>query len=154
VEAKTFDYVTYIAAAPEKVWNALLDGETTAKYWQHVNVSDWRPGSRWEHRGVGERGRVDLVGEVVECVPPRRLVLTWAFPDDVGRPERHTRVAIDIGTGPAAGVTRLSVTHDGLEPGSDMLDGITDGWPKVLASLKTLLETGRALPVLWHEEAA
>ena len=47
------------------------------------------------------------------------------------------------------GITRLTVTHAGLEPGSDMLEGITDGWPKVLSSLKTILETGKPLPRLW-----
>jgi hypothetical protein len=41
------------------------------------------------------------------------------------------------------------VTHSDLEPGSKMLTGITGGWPKVLSSLKSLMETGRALPVLW-----
>jgi hypothetical protein len=43
----------------------------------------------------------------------------------------------------------LTVTHDRLEHGSEMLEGIADGWPKVLSSLKSLLETGRALPELW-----
>ena len=47
-----FEYVTYISAPPEKVWNALLDGKQTKKYWQHENRSEWRPGSRWEHRGT------------------------------------------------------------------------------------------------------
>ena len=46
MEKLQFNYVTYIAATPEKVWNALLDPETTAKFWQHVNLSDWKPGSK------------------------------------------------------------------------------------------------------------
>lgn len=46
-------------------------------------------------------------------------------------------------------VVRLTVTHDRLEPGSEMQKGITDGWPKVLSSLKSLLETGSPLPKLW-----
>ena len=48
-----FIYVTYIATTPEKLWNALIDPETTTKYWTHVNVSDWQPGSTWEHRDSG-----------------------------------------------------------------------------------------------------
>jgi uncharacterized protein YndB with AHSA1/START domain len=139
--------VTYISTTPEKVWNALIDPAMTAKYWQHENVSDWKPGSRWEHRRSDKERKLDLVGRVVESVPPRRLVITWAFPADEGRPEKFTRVTFEIE--PVRGVVRLTVTHDELETGSDMLRGITDGWPKVLSSLKTLLETERALPMLW-----
>jgi uncharacterized protein YndB with AHSA1/START domain len=49
-------YVTYITATPEEVWTALTDPETTSKYWQHVNVSDWQPGSPWEHQQNGKGG--------------------------------------------------------------------------------------------------
>lgn len=142
-----FVYVTYISASPDKLWNALLDAEMTTKYWQHVNVSDWRPGSRWEHRRAGKGGALQLVGKVIESVPPRRLVLTWAFPSDEAREEKHTRVTFEIE--PIGEVARLTVTHDRLEPGSEMLHGITEGWPKVLSSLKTLMEAGQPLPQLW-----
>src|SRR5439155_23227770 len=125
----------------------LLDAKLTAQYWQHENVSDWKPGSRWEHRRGGKNGPLDLVGKVVESVPPKRLVITWAFPADESRPEKHSRVTFEIE--PYRGVVRLTVTHDQLEPGSDMLEGITKGWPKVLSSLKSLLEVGQALPTLW-----
>jgi len=138
-----FVYVTYISATPEKLWNALIDAEMTTKYWQHVNVSDWQPGSRWEHRRADKDGAVLLVGKVIESSPPRRLVLTWAFPADEAREEKHTRVTFELE--PIGDVVRLTVTHDRLEPGSDMLQGITQGWPKVLLSLKSLMEAGRAL---------
>jgi uncharacterized protein YndB with AHSA1/START domain len=142
-----FIYVTYIAATPEKLWNALIDAEMTTKYWQHINVSDWQPGSRWEHRRAGKDGAVLLVGKVIESSPPRRLVLTWAFPADEAREEKHTRVTFELE--PMGDVVRLTVTHDRLEPGSDMLQSITRGWPKVLSSLKSLMEAGHALPDLW-----
>jgi uncharacterized protein YndB with AHSA1/START domain len=142
-----FVYVTYIATTPEKLWDALIDSKMTAQYWQNDNVSDWKPGSRWEHRSSDKKGTVRLVGKVVESVRPRRLVLTWAFPADEAREDKHTRVTFDIET--FRGVVRLTVTHDHLEPGSEMLEGITAGWPKVLSSLKSLLESGRALPQLW-----
>jgi uncharacterized protein YndB with AHSA1/START domain len=140
-------YVTYISTSPEKLWDALVNAEITTKYWQHVNVSDWQPGSKWAHRGADKEGVVHLVGKVIESSPPRRLVLTWAFPADEGREENHTRVTFEIE--PVRGVARLTVTHDRLEPGSEMLQGITDGWLKVLSSLKSLMETGRPLPQLW-----
>ncbi len=142
-----FVYVTYIAASPRKVWNALVDAKATKKYWQHVNASDWRPGSRWEHRNDSRRAEVHIVGKVVECKPPRRLVITWASPEDEGVRKRHSRVSVEIE--PFRKVVRLTVIHDRLEPRSEMLEGVTDGWPKVLASLKSLLETGKPLPKLW-----
>lgn len=142
-----FVYVTYIATTPGKLWNALLDPKMTGRYWQHRNVSDWKPGSPWEHRSCDERGTLGLVGKVVEFSPAKRLVLTWAFPRDRARLEKHSRVTIEMAR--YRGVVRLTVKHDRLKAGSDMLKGITEGWPKVLSSLKSLLETGRPLPELW-----
>ena len=142
-----FVYVTYISTSPKKLWDALIDPEITTKYWQHVNVSDWQPGSKWEHRGTDKERTLRLVGKVVEVSPPRRLVLTWAFPADEAREEKHSRVTFEIE--PIGDVVRLTVTHDRLEPRSEMLEGITEGWPKVLSSLKSLLEVGRPLPKLW-----
>ena len=138
-----FVYVTYIRAKPEQVWKALIDGEFTRQYWEHDNVSDWKPGSAWEHRRSDGSSKVDLIGEVVESSPPRRLVMTWAFPADAANRAKHSRVALDIE--PIDDMVRLTVTHDDLEPDSDMLRGISYGWPRVLSSLKSLLETGRPL---------
>ncbi len=142
-----FIYVTYIAASPEKVWKAIVDPQTAAKYWQHVNLSEWRPGSKWEHRENDSQGALRLVGRVVESSPPRRLVLTWAVPADEGKEEKHSRVTLEIQ--PLGDLVRLTVTHDRFEPGSEMLESIKEGWPKVLSSLKSLLETGKPLPSLW-----
>lgn len=138
-----FVYVIYIAATQEKVWKALLDGEMTRQYWGRENVTDWKPGSKWEHRRFDEARTVDLVGLVVECDPPRRLVLTWAEPADGADRSRHTRVAIDVEK--VDDMVRLTVTHDKFKPGSDMLRKISNGWPRVLSSLKSFLETGRPL---------
>jgi len=142
-----FVYVTYISTSPEKLWKALLDPETTAKYWQHTNVSDWKPGSKWEHRRADKERTVVLVGKVLESTPPRRLVLTWAAPEDAAREEKHSRVTFELE--PIGDVVRLTVTHDRFEPGSKMLPSIREGWPKVLSSLKSLLEAGHPLPRLW-----
>jgi uncharacterized protein YndB with AHSA1/START domain len=142
-----FVYVTYISASPRQVWDALTDPEITTKYWQHVNLSDWSPGSRWEHRDSDKNGEVKLVGKVIESFPPRRLVVTWALPLDAAHEEKHTRVTFEIE--PVGSIVRLTVTHDRLEPGSEMFEDITRGWPKVLSSLKSLLEVGRPLPKLW-----
>ena len=135
-----FVYVIYIDTTPEKAWSALLEWDMTRQYWLHDNVSDWKVGSRWEHRRTTGTPQVDIVGRVVEVAAPRRLVITWAFPQDEGHPSRHTRVTFDIEQ--VESLVRLTVTHADLEPGSEMERGITIGWPRVLSSLKTLLETG------------
>ena len=76
---------------------------------------------------------------MVENDPPHRLVVTWRTPS--GEASRVTYLVE-----PHEGVVKLTVTHDGLVPGSEMDRGIRGGWPVVLSSLKTLLETGQALP--------
>lgn len=136
-----FVYVTYIASTPSQVWKALIDGDLTRQYWKHTNESDWKPGSRWRHVTADGTGTVRLVGSVVEVVPPKRLVLTWGEPADADNPSRHSRVAIDIEE--VADMVRMTVTHDELEP--EMARKIAAGWPRVLSSLKSLLERGRAL---------
>ncbi len=150
----SFVYVTYIDTTPERLWNALMDAEMTKQYWaRHRNASDWKSGSAWQHQDYDNAATVDILGKVVESVPPRRLVLTWAFPADAGNPAKHSRVTFEIE--PFIDCVRLTVTHDELEPDSRMLQGITMGWPVVLSSLKTLLETGQALRLTtsregWH----
>jgi uncharacterized protein YndB with AHSA1/START domain len=141
----TFVYTIYIAATADKVWKALLDGEFTRQYWQADNVSDWQPGSQWEHRRAGGDRTVMILGQVVEAEAPRRLVLTWAEPKDKNNAARHSRVALEIESVADSNMVRLTVTHDQLESVSDMFKAISTGWPRVLSSLKSLLETGRAL---------
>jgi len=137
-----FVYVTYISSTPEKVFNALTAPDMTRRYWAHLNVSDWKVGSPWTHENA-ENGKADLVGKVIESDPPRRLVISWAFPADKDNEAKYTRVTFLVEPGPAA--VRLTVTHEELEPGSDMDKGIRRGWPVVLSNLKTLLETGNAM---------
>lgn len=136
-----FVYVTYIATTPEKAWKALLDGELTRQYWKHENVSDWKPGSQWQHVADDGKRTVKLVGEVLESIPNNRLVMTWADPSDAADKAKHSRVAIDIET--VGKMVRVTVTHDELTP--DMQRKITNGWPRVLSSLKSFLETGHPL---------
>lgn len=145
-------YVTYIATTPEKTWQALIDTDLTREYWRdpvagcaRTNVSDWKPGSRWEHRRADGSDIVDIVGKVIESTPPRRLVFSWARPADAENEAKHSRVSFDIEPY-GEKLVRLTVTHDDLERDSDMLTSISGGWPKVLSNLKTFLETGSALP--------
>jgi len=139
-----FVYVTYIAATRERIWDAIVKPEFTRQYWGHENLSDWKPGSTWEHREADGARTVKLVGKVVEFERPRRLVMTWAYPPDAAKPAAHSRVTFQLEQ--LEDMVRLTVTHDELQPGSDMLRGISEGWPRVLSSLKSFLETGKPLP--------
>lgn len=139
----TYVYVIYIRSTPEKVWDALTDADLTAAYWGHGNVSDWRPGSRWEHVRTDGSGIADAVGTVVESERPTRLVTTWADPAEEGRADRSSRVTFDIR--PHADIVRLTVTHEDLNDEGE-LSAVSQGWPAVLSNLKSLLETGSPLP--------
>jgi uncharacterized protein YndB with AHSA1/START domain/DNA-binding transcriptional ArsR family regulator len=141
-ERPTFVYVTYIESTPDKVWHALTDPELTATYWGHSNVSDWQVGSRWEHRRTDGSGVADVVGEVVESNPPRRLVTTWALPEGATA-ATTSRVTFDIVAFDA--IVRLTVTHDDLADESGRREA-SEGWAAVVSNLKSLLETGRTLP--------
>lgn len=138
----SYVYVTYIHASAEHVWQALTDADLTARYWGHRNVSDWQPGSPWEHRRVDGSERIDVTGRVIEAEPPTRLVVTFEDSDEE-RPNGPSVVTFLVE--PHEDIIRLTVTHENL-PNHEMLDGISHGWPAVLANLKSLLETGDVLP--------
>jgi uncharacterized protein YndB with AHSA1/START domain/DNA-binding transcriptional ArsR family regulator len=138
----TFVYVTYIHATPEAVWHALTDADLTAEYWGHSNVSDWRPGSPWRHVRTDDSGIADVAGTVVTATPPRQLVMTFGAPgaEPAAAP---TQVTFDIE--PYHDIVKVTVTHENL-PDDDAYTAVSLGWPAVMANLKSLLETGHALP--------
>ncbi|MEW2530260.1 SRPBCC domain-containing protein [Streptomyces sp. NPDC047071] len=138
-----FVYTTYIEATLQKVWQALTDADITAAYWGHHNVSDWRPGSPWEHRRTDGSGVADVTGTVVEATEPTRLVVTWASPGDE-RPEGPSTVTFDLK--PLGGTVQLTVTHENLRDDAERRQA-AGGWSAVLSNLKTYLETGKLLPL-------
>ena len=151
-ETTSFVYVTYIKSTPEKVFEAITRPELTRAYWGHENVSDWKPGSGWQHIRADEERTLQLVGEVVEVAPPKRLVITWANASEAGDPQAYSRVTFDVEE--YERMVRLTVTHDELQPGSGMENGIRRGWPAVLSSLKSFLETGQGIDVFAKPKAA
>ena len=147
----SFVYVTYIRSSAARVWQALTEGDITRRYWsQHRNVSDWKPGSTWQHQDANDPAIVDVAGTIVESQPPRRLVMTWSAPDEVDDPSRRSRVTYDIVED--GDMVRFIVTHEDLDP--DVLEGISTGWPIVLSGLKSLLETGEPLPEMWVRDGS
>ena len=147
----SYVYVTYIQSTPDKVFAALTDPEMTKDYWgRHRNRSDWKPGSAWRHEDYDDANAIRIEGEVIERRPPHRLVLSWARPGDTANPDKTSRVTFEIEA--FMGAVRLTVTHEELD--DDMFKGISAGWPAVLSSLKTMLETGASLPMTrqrWHK---
>lgn len=151
-ETTSFVYVTYIQSTPDKVFQAITRPELARRYWGHENVSDWQPGSRWEHIRANDERTVELVGKVVEVSPPKRLVMTWTNASQEADPESYSRVTFDIEE--YDDMVRLTVAHDELLAGGGMAKGISKGWPIVLSSLKSFLETGRALDIFAKPKAA
>ena len=134
-------YTTFIRSTPKKTWDAISKPEFTRQYWGGMaNSSDWKKGSTWEH--LNPDNEVWIIGKVVECDPPKRLVLTWADPDDL---KDKSRVTFEIEA--IEDMTCLTVTHGNFVAGSTMVKKVSGGWPRVLSSLKTYLETGKGLNI-------
>lgn len=151
-ETISFVYVTYIRTTPEKVFEAITRPDIARRYWGHENISDWKTGSTWEHVRADAERTLQLVGEVVESSPPDRLVITWANASQAADPASHSRVTFDIDR--YEDMVRLTVTHDDLEAGSGMAKGISQGWPIVLSSMKSFLETGQGFDLLARKRPA
>ena len=139
-----FHYVTYIRTHPEQLWEALTKPEFTRQYWAStVQESDWIVGASW--RSMIPDGRVGDSGEIVEVDYPRRLVLTWRneFIPEM-KEEGHSRLTYELEPTPPATV-KLTLTHEMDRENSQLIEGVSQGWPHILSSLKSLLETGRPL---------
>jgi uncharacterized protein YndB with AHSA1/START domain len=138
-----FVYATYIRTTPEKLWQALIDPEFTARYWCGTrHESDWKPGSPW--RIMIPDGRVADAGEVLEFVPHKKLVLTWRneFKPEL-KAEGYSRLTYELE--PVGQSVKLTVIHEMEAPDSKLIQAVSGGWPLILASLKSLLETGEPL---------
>jgi DNA-binding transcriptional ArsR family regulator/uncharacterized protein YndB with AHSA1/START domain len=158
VDKPSFVYTTYIKTTPEQLWQALTEPAFTERYWNITFDTDWKPGSRmtWHQRGLTIADAEQLV---VESDPYRRLSYTWhTFTPELAAAldivddrrerlaaERRSKVTFDIESLDDEQV-KLTVVHDDLEPGGLLAGMISNGWPRVLANLKTLLETGEPLP--------
>jgi len=138
-----FVYTTYIETTAEKLWHALTDGDFTERYWfGHRVASDWKAGSEYRFTKAGAN---TIQGKVLLVDPPKRLTYSWDSCSPEEQRERTSRVTFDLE--PRGKVIKLTVTHDELDERGVTLRNISGGWPMVMASLKSLLETGRELAV-------
>lgn len=160
-----FVYTTYISTTPERLWQALTEPAFTRQYWDGLSFeSDWQAGSEVTVHLKDGVTVADPAQVVLEADPYRRLSYTWhTFTPEWAASyglsdeylakvaaERRSKVTFDIE--PAGDQVKLTVVHDGFDPGSTVLEGISAGWPKLLSDLKTLLEkagleVGDMLPV-------
>jgi uncharacterized protein YndB with AHSA1/START domain len=142
--SSTFVYVTYIRTTPQKLWKALTDPEFQKSYWYGMHQeSTWQAGSSWKM--LFSDGRVADAGEIVEAAPPRRLVIKWR---NEFRPELtaegYSRCVYELEED--GGITKLTITHTIEKDGAQFISAVSNGWPRILSSLKSLLETGEAMP--------
>jgi uncharacterized protein YndB with AHSA1/START domain/DNA-binding transcriptional ArsR family regulator len=158
IDKPSFVYVTYINTTPEQLWRALTEPAFTNRYWGNAFGTDWRVGSTmtWEQKGTVV---ADPEQVVLESEPYRRLSYSWhTFTQELAdtfefsaefqakvAAEPRSKVAFDIE--PVGDMVKLTVVHDGFEPGSTVLESVSGGWPQILSNLKTLLETGELLPI-------
>jgi uncharacterized protein YndB with AHSA1/START domain/DNA-binding transcriptional ArsR family regulator len=165
VEKPSFVYATYIQTTPERLWQALTEPAFSERYWAITFDSDWKPGSAmtWHTRGLTI---ADPEQVVVESEPFRRLSYTWhtltaewaeslnLVNDARDRLAAEPRSKVTFEIEPLGEQVKLTVIHDELEPGGMTGSLISQGWPRVLANLKTLLETGDTLPDLQQSTPA
>ncbi len=139
-----FVYVSCIRTTPQTLWQALTEPDFTRRFWFGTTQDcAWMPGASW--RILFSDGRVADSGEVIEIEPARRLLLKWRneiFPEMTA--EGYSRLTYAIEQ--KAGYVQLTVTHRMDTSESKFIQAVSTGWPVILSSLKSLLETGEALP--------
>ena len=138
-----FVYVTYIRTTSEKLWKALIEPEFTRQFWCETwQDCEWKPGASW--RLMIPDGRVADSGEVLEIESRRRLVLSWRneFKAEL-RAEGFSRLTYELEQQGES--VKLTVVHEIDKTGSKFIEAVSGGWPLILASLKSLLETGESL---------
>jgi uncharacterized protein YndB with AHSA1/START domain len=138
-----FVYVTYIRTTPEKLWQALIEPEFTRRFWCETwQDCEWKPGASW--RIMTPNGRVADSGEVLEIEPHRRLVLTWRNHLSAEmEAEGHSRLTYELE--PKGEAVKLTLIQEIDRADSKLIGATSTGWPAILSSLKSLLETGEPL---------
>jgi len=139
----SFVYVTYIRTTPQKLWEALTKPEFTRQFWYDSRQDcDWKVGASWRLKTPD--GRVADGGEVLEIDPLRRLVLSWRHElVQEMREEGYSRMTYLLE--PQGNMVKLTVMHEIDRPKAKFIEAVSGGWPIILASLKSLLETGQSL---------
>ena len=139
-----FAYDIYIGAPITKVWKGIVDGEMTKHYVYGTRLdATLKKGARYAYVGDGDFEVVD--GEILEIEPEKLLVMSWkAHWDDSVAKDRPSRITYALSAaGPST--TRLHIVHDDFDGRTATYSGSVEGWPLMMSSLKSLLETGKPL---------
>ena len=137
-------YDIYIGAPIGKVWKGIVDGDMTKHYVYGTRLeSKLKKGAPYAYLGEGNFKVVD--GEILEIEPEKRLVMSWnAHWDESVAKDRPSPVSYELNAaGPST--TRRHIVHDDFDGPTATYSGSVDGWPLMLSSLKSLLETGKPL---------
>ena len=136
-------YSVYIKATPDRVWQAITDGNETVRYYFGTRVaSDWASGSPLTY--AYPDGSIAADGVVLEIDPGKRVVMAfhprWDPEIDAEGPIRMTWEveATDDGG------SKLTVTS-ALKPGSKSAEAFAGGIVFIVSGLKTFVETGEPL---------
>ena len=139
----SFVYVTYIRTTPEKLWRALTEPEFTRQFWCGTwQECAWQKGASWKI--MVPDGRVGDSGEILDIEPPKRLVLSWRneFKPEL-RAEGYSRLTYLLEQ--QGDMVKFTLTHEMERDQSKLIEEVSGGWPALLASLKSMLETGEPL---------
>ena len=153
--AETYIYATYIRTTPEKLWEALLSPDMSEKYWFGFRFEAepkaggrlrMAPPKRWADSSVRE-------GKVLACEPGKKLVYEFVIkdaPEVAEKRKKHGLSRVTYELTPMGPMVKLRLVHENLLPEDiehdpSLFRGVNNGWPAVMASLKSLLETGREI---------
>jgi uncharacterized protein YndB with AHSA1/START domain len=141
--SSTFNYVIYIRGTPDAVWTALTDAEYMKRYWFGMHCdSTWTAGAAWTR--FSSTGQIVDDGEIIAAEPSRRLAINW-------RHQLHAELAAEGASlctmclSPVGDAVKLSISHSIERENSKLIAAVSEGWPKVAANLKSVLETGSAV---------
>jgi len=127
----------YIRCTPRRLWDTITTPELSRRCFSERFESDFRPGSDYTLASDDEEY---VRGRVLEADPPTRLVMTWDEQHESMIDDPVTRVTWEIEQ--QGDVCKLTLTHDDFESENETFRSVGGGWPKVLSSLKSLVETG------------
>ena len=138
-------YQVYIKASPESVWQAITNPEFTTRHFYGSYVeSTFQPTAKLTHY-TGDRSSLMVEGEIIEVDSPRRLVHSWRLRSDPKfAADAASQVTWEIASEDGK-VSKLTVIHE-FESEDASFAEVVSGWSWVVSNLKTLLETGEALP--------
>jgi uncharacterized protein YndB with AHSA1/START domain len=139
----SFVYVTFIRTTPERLWSALTDVNQMKEYWFGMHIkTEWKTGAEWQM--IFPDGQVADTGEILELERPKRIRLKWR---NEFRPELKAEgfALCTLEIEPVGAAVRLTIMHTIERADSNFIRAVSEGWPKILSNLKSLLETGRVV---------